>query len=328
MSQSRSFLSLGLSFAVTGVGTGLANIAIMALLTRWFPNVERGKATGISLGGNSAGIVLAGVLVPYFNRVGGFDGWRMGWTTLGLTGLASAVISGILLRNPPTELNLDPLDGASIATHGDQLAKKRGNRGVLARLSLLYLAFGMTSSVYGAFIVFSMVHEYGLSGAAAGFYWSWMGICSLVSGIAFGALSDRIGRRWGLAAVFGVSTAAYALAGLKLGHGALFISVVLFGFSIFGSVAIVTAAIGDYFEASAVAHALSLATTAFAIGQAAGPIAAGAIASSNGIFTRAYLIAALVTACAALFAFTLPAESRRSKATGNEDAASVVHAQS
>ena len=317
MGQSHDLFQLEASFMITGAGTGLANIAMMALLPRWFANDERGKATGIVLCGNSTGIIVAGILIPYFNRTFGIDGWRVGWTTLGLIGLAVAAISGVLLRNGPQELGLEPVYHAPMAAaDGAGAAKKRGDHGALARLSLLYLAFGITTSVYSAFIVFSMIHEYGLSGAAAGYYWSWMGICSFFSGVGFGSLSDRIGRRYGLAVVFGLYTAAYLLAGLKLGHAALFASVLIYGLSIFGSVAIVTAAVGDYFEASGVAHALSLATMIFAIGQTAGPIAAGVIASPKGLFTHAYLLSAFITAGAVLFAFTLPAKAKQ-RGTGD-----------
>jgi MFS family permease len=180
---------------------------------------------------------------------------------------------------------------------------------VLLRLSLLYLAFGVTSSIYGTFIVTSMIHEYGLSERTAGFYWSWVGLCSLFSGVGFGALSDRIGRGGGLAIVFTVHTLAYALAGLKLGTPGLIVSIILFGLSIFGAPAVVTAAIGDHFRAASVARALSIATLLFAVGQTAGPVLAAAIAGPRGIFTVAYLAAALLTAAAACFALTLPSNS-------------------
>jgi sugar phosphate permease len=319
MSQCHVFLSLTICFTITGVGTGLANIAMMALLTWWFSNDERGKATGVALCGNGVGIVLAGALIPHFNRVYGIDGWRAGWITLGLIGFAVAAISGMLLRNDPRELGLQPVGRVPVAVEGVHGAREMsGNHGVLARLGFLYMVVGVTSAIYGAFIVFSMIHEYGLSETTAGFYWSWMGICSLFSGVGFGALSDRIGRRYSLAVVFGVYTAAFALAGFKLGPGAVFVSVLLFGLSIFGSVAIVITAMGDYFEASKVAHALSFAFMISAVGQTVGPIAAGLIAGSKGVFTRAYLISALISVAAALFALTLPAVARREKTKDND----------
>jgi MFS family permease len=320
MSRCQGFILLLIFFALSGVGSGLANIPMMALTAPWYHSDQRGKATGIVICGNGLGIILAGSLVPRFNRIYGMQGWRAGWLTLGLIALAVAITAGLLLRNHPLDLGLKPLGRGPLAAQGpvQDLAqqraqsesgagKERSSRGVLVRLSLLYLAFGLTSSVYGTFIVTSMIHEYGLSERTAGFYWSWVGLCSLFSGVGFGTLSDRIGRNYGLAVVFGVHTVAYLLAGLKLGTPGLIVSIVLFGLSIFGAPAVVTAALGDHFSASTVARALSIATLLFAVGQTIGPVAAAAMAGPRGIFTVAYLAAALVTAAAALFALTLPA---------------------
>ena len=101
----------------------------------------------------------------------------------------------------------------------DQLvpSEHRGDGTLLLRLGLLYLAFGATFMVYGTFIVTTMVREYGFSEAKAGLYWSWAGFFSLFSGLAFGMISDRIGRKYGLALVFAVQSAAYLLAGVKPG---------------------------------------------------------------------------------------------------------------
>jgi sugar phosphate permease len=312
MSQSHSYPALLVCFTITGVGTGLANISVMALTAPWYYNDQRGKATGILLCGNGLGVMLAGLVVPQFNRVYGVNGWRAGWLTFGLIALVVACTSALLLRNHPREMDLEPLGTAPVATLEEPyLLPQQGNRGTLVRLSLLYMAFGITASIYSTFIVSSMIHEYGLNERTAGFYWSWLGLCSFFSGVGFGTLSDRIGRGPGMAAIFGVQTVAYLLAGLKLGPVGLIVSVVLFGFTIFGSPAVITAACGDYFGAS-MARGLSVATLIFAIGQTLGPVIAGWIAGPSGIFTRAYLIAAVVTAAAAVFALTLRKSDKKS----------------
>ena len=73
-------------------------------------------------------------------------------------------------------------------------------------MHIAYLAFGATFMIYGTFIVTTMINEYHLDAKVAGAYWSWVGGFSLFSGLAFGTLSDRIGRRRGLLAVFVVPT--------------------------------------------------------------------------------------------------------------------------
>jgi MFS family permease len=307
MSRSHSFAALFLLYALVGVGSGFANIPLMALVTYWFRSEQRGKAAGLVIGGNGAGIIVAGFLVPLLNRSLGAEGWRSGWLLLGLVALATAGAAAAFLRNHPAELGLEPVGrplppGAAALTPRE----RRGDGALLLRLGLLYLAFGATFMVYGTFIVTTMVREYGFSEAKAGLYWSWVGFFSLFSGVGFGALSDRIGRKRGLALVFAVQTAAYLLAGLRLGGAALVASIVLYGLAVFAIPAIMAATVGDYLGPARAATAFATVTIFFAGGQAAGPGGAGLIAQATGSFTAAYLLAALLTAAAALLAATLP----------------------
>lgn len=308
MSQSHSFAALFLLYTLVGVGGGFANIPLMALLTCWFRSEQRGKAAGLVIGGNGMGIIVAGFLVPLLNRSYGADGWRSGWLLLGLLSLAVAAAAALLLRNHPCELGLDPV-GRPLPASTDQLRprEQRGDGATLLRLGLLYLIFGATFMVYGTFIVTTMVNEYGFSEARAGLYWSWVGFFSLFSGVGFGALSDRIGRKRGLALVFTVQTAAYLLAGLKLGSAGLIASIVLYGLAVFAIPAIMAAAIGDYLGLSRAATAFATVTIFFALGQTIGPGGAGVLAKATGTFATAYLLSALLTTAAAVLAATLPA---------------------
>jgi MFS family permease len=151
-----------------------------------------------------------------------------------------------------------------------------------------------------------MVREYGFSEAKAGMYWSWAGFFSLFSGLFFGTLSDRIGRKHGLALVFAVQTAAYLLAGLKLGSTGLLLSIILYGSAVFAIPAIMAASAGDYLGLSRAATAFATITIFFAAGQTIGPGTAGMIAKASGSFTSAYLMAGAITAVAAVFALFLP----------------------
>jgi MFS family permease len=155
-----------------------------------------------------------------------------------------------------------------------------------------------------------MIKEYGFSEAKAGLYWSWIGFFSLFSGVGFGALSDRIGRRYGLALVFAVQTLAYTLAGLKLGEIGLLAAIVLYGTALFAIPSIMTAAVADYLGLPRAAAAFATVTLCFAIGQTLGPAGAGLLAEANGGFSGAYLVAALLTGAAVLGAALLPAPHR------------------
>jgi MFS family permease len=301
------FYTVAFLYTLVGLGGGFANIPLMALITYWFRSGQRGKAAGLAIGGNGAAIIFAGFLVPLLNRTFGASGWRYGWLVLGLITLAVSVCAVSLLRNDPAELGLEPV-GLAPAVSPD-LLKPREHRGdgfILLRLGLIYLAFGATFMVYGTFIVTTMVREFGFSEQQAGLYWSWVGFFSLFSGVGFGALSDRIGRRYGLALVYAVQTVAYLLAGLKPGSAGLIVSIVLYGSAVFAIPAIMAAAVGDYLGISRAATAFATVTIFFAVGQTIGPAGAGLIARASGSFTSAYLLASLLTAGAAIFAACLP----------------------
>lgn len=304
---SSGFLPILLLYALVGIGSGFTNIPLMALVTYWFRSEQRGKAAGLVIAGNGIGIILAGFLIPALNRSFGAAGWRSGWVVLGAICLGVAACAATLLRNHPSEMGLEPV-GKPMEPSPEQFIHRehKGDGKILLRLGLLYMVFGMTFMVYGTFIVTTMVKEYGLSEAKAGMYWSWVGLFSFFSGIGFGTLSDRIGRKRGLALVFAVQTSAYLLAGIKAGTGGLILSLILYGSAVFAIPAIMAAAVGEYLGLNRASSAFATVTIFFGIGQVVGPAGAGLIAKAAGAFTTPYLISGVLTACAACFALFLP----------------------
>jgi sugar phosphate permease len=307
MSQCNHFGVLFALFALAGFGSGLSTIPMLSLIAPWFSGTQRGRATGLVLCGNGFGISLAGCVVARLDRTFANHGWQIGWLLFGVICLLVSAIAGIFLRNHPEEMGLAPV-GECSGEAANRIPKNENCRSisVLVRLSTLFFIFGLASTIYGTFIVTSMIHEYGLSGYRAGVYWSLVGFFSIFSSICFGYLSDRIGRKYGIVLVFSVHAIAYALAGFKLGLSGLVVSVFLFGISIFGAPAVLTAAIGDSTNQSDIANAMAIANFLFALGQSLGPVAAVAAAGSRGVFTVSYLYAAIMAIVAALLALTLP----------------------
>ncbi|MGE5190517.1 MAG: MFS transporter [Gemmatimonadota bacterium] len=298
---------LGLYF-LTGVGSGLANVPMMVLVSHWFARETRGRAAGLMLVGNGVAIVFAGLLIPALGGVFGPDGWRAGWRILGGLSAAVAAAAWILLRDHPADLGLAPIGGwpAGVPPPPGAAPHAPAGRGTVAHLGVLYLIFGLTYMVYGTFIVTTMVAERGMAVATAGRFWSWVGIIGSVSGPLFGALSDRIGRKGGFMTVFAVQTACYGLAGLALGTWSVYASIVLYGMSAWAIPTIMAAAVGDYMGTAKAATAFSVITFFFAAGQTLGPGIAGVLARSSGTFNGSYLLAAAATALGILAAAALP----------------------
>jgi len=307
MARCNHFLPLLLLYTLTGVGSGLANIPMMVLISHWFHRERRGRAAGLMVIGNGSAIIFAGLLIPWLNQLYGVQGWRVSWLLLAGITVTIAVLIVWLVRNDPAQLGLEPIGRKTSFPEAELSRQEPANSGrILLSLGLLYLIFGATYMVYGTFIVTSMVEDYGFSETTAGQFWSWVGFFSLFSGILFGTLSDRIGRHRGLMVVFLVQTLAYLLAGAGLGPWALLISVALYGIAAWAIPAIMTAAIGDYLGVARAASAFSLITFFFAGGQTVGPALAGIIAERSGSFAPAFLLTAALTACAALLSRKIP----------------------
>ena len=302
-----SYLLILFLYTVVGIGSGLANIPVMVLVSYWFRREKRGWAAGLIVIGSGFAIIFSGFVIPYLNEIFGQSGWRVGWMLLALIVLMVAVIAAFLIRNDPAEKGLAPVGNTQELEYDPSASKgKFSSVQILTHLGVLYFIFGATYVIYGTFIVTTMVEEYAYAEVSAGLFWSWVGFFSLFSGTIFGLLSDKIGRKGGIMVVFSVQTLAYLLAGSRLGTMALFGSVVLYGVAVFALPAIMAAAVGDYLGKARAAAAFSIITFCFAIGQTLGPTIAGLVAEATGTFTSSYLASAVLTGFAVVWARFLP----------------------
>jgi MFS family permease len=297
------FVPVLVLYFLTGIGSGLANVPMMVLVSHWFTQEKRGRAAGLMLAWNGLAIIFAGMLVPALNRALGTDGWRTGWQVLGAISVVIAVTAGLLLRNSPSDLGLAPLGhGNTAGEHPLPSPPNSAGKGTMLHLGILYLIFGLTYMIYGTFIVTTMVAERGIPEVTAGRFWAWVGFFSLFSGPLFGTLSDRIGRKGGFMAVFAVQAVSYALASVDIGMWGLYLSIALYGIAAWSIPTIMTAAVGDYFGLVGAAAAFSIITFFFGAGQTLGPGLAGVVAKQTGSFSSSYLLAAAATGFAVLLA--------------------------
>ena len=301
-----------LPYVLTGVGSGLANIPMMALAAGWFAKKWRGRAAGCMLIGNGLGIVFSGLVIPLLNRQIGMYGWRTGWLVLGLIATVCGVIAALLLRNDPRRMGLLPMGADDQAVPDPQtenaaekVVRKAPERMKLVKIGLVYALFGASYAVYATFIVTALVDERGLGEQAAGLFWSYVGFWSLGSGPLSGFISDRFGRFPALAIVFGQFTAAYLCALSGLPDVFLYLSVSLFGLSIWGIPTIMIAAVGDMVGPARAASVFGFITIFFGGGQVLGPALAGYLADLSGLFDIAFLMCTGLTAVGAIASMRL-----------------------
>jgi MFS family permease len=287
-------------YSITGVGSGAANIPLMALISFWFAPSVRGTATGLVIGGNGLGIIFSGLLVPVVADVAGASGWRWAWIMLAAVSGLVAILAGVLLRDDPNAKGLAMIgnQGRSKPPPSSAQGFSGREKGVLTHLGAIYFLFGATYMVYGTFVVTTMIEELGMDAGAAGRFWAAVGFFGMFSGALFGRFSDAFSRRSGLMGAYVMQTIAYVLAGLAASKLPLYLSVGLYGLSVFSVPTIMAATVADRLGPARAAMGFAIITLFFAAGQVVGPIGAGRIADMTGGFSLGYLIAAGLTAFA------------------------------
>jgi len=227
-----------------------------------------------------------------------------------------AVAGYLLLRNRPSEKGLKPLgaDAGEPATGPRAKALQWGRvyrSGAVWHLGLVYVAFGFSYIIYMTFFAKRLIAEGGYAPGAAGRLFMTMGWFSLLCGI-WGMVSDVIGRKRALIIVYLIHTIAFSLFALWPAPPGFTLSAILFGLSAWSIPAIMAATCGDVLGPELAPAALGFITLFFGIGQAIGPIAAGAIADAVSSFSPTFLLAAGIALLGALGAFLLrPASLRR-----------------
>jgi len=297
VSRADSFITVAVIYTLTGVGSGASNVPMMALVASWFSTSQRGKAAGFVVIGSGFAILLSGKLIPYLNRIGAPDGWRISWLVLGIIVLFISFICFAVIRDTPEEMGLDPVGrrqraGAEIKPDLLDPAISVTKKDIY-HMGAIYFLFGYTYVIYATFIVTTLVQERGFSETTAGDFWSWVGFLSLFSGPVFGTLSDKLGRKAGLIMVFTIQMFAYLLVALPLPDKFLYLSIGCYGIVAWSIPSIMAALVGDYVGPQKTARVFGFITFIFAIGQIIGPALAGFLAEKYGSFSSSFLMAAL-----------------------------------
>lgn len=302
-------------YFLTGVGSALSNVPIMALISTWFPPTSRGRAAGLVVIGNGLGIIMSGYLVPKLTS-GGY-GWQMSWITLGCVASCSAAVCWLLIRNSPSRLEtVSSIKVSALSREESKTsasASEKRLKPIFIHCAAIYFLFGFTYVIYTTFFVTSLVQERGFSEQEAGYLWSWVGFLSLVSGPLFGTLSDRFGRKAGLVTVFSIQAAAYTMAISSLPEPFLYASIFCFGIVAWSVPSIMAALVGDTAGPQRAAAVFGFVTFVFGIGQMTGPFCAGALAEMTGGFTLSFSLATLLGLSAAILSSMLPGPNGREK---------------
>ena len=257
-----------------GIGGGAALTPVMGLLSAWFRLRDRGLAAGLAVTGSSISFIVAGVAVPILTGSNSDDGWRHSWQVFGAAILVIGVISMLLVRERPsepleTERRPDPPRTA--------WPVEAFKHPAVWTITVLAFTSGWSQNLFTTFFGLYLTQKNDVSLATAGQLVVLIGVLSIGSGVAWGWMSDKLGRGQAFAYSFAVQGAAFVLLGIAPGFVTFLISSALMGVTLRAAYTICAASSGDYVPVRFSAAAFALMTVGAELGGTVSPTIGGLV---------------------------------------------------
>ena len=285
-------LALAMQF-LTGLAAGGAVIPAVAHVAGSFEPRKRGLATGVIVGGFPLSMLISSLFLPVILRGMGAGAWRYGWMTLGVLVILMGLVNLWILRkrSPGTAPESPAAEPAkpAVPVNWGLVYKNR----IVWLMCVINITIGLAAGIYTTFFVAYLVDQRGLASSQAAQAWGLVGLMGTVSGLIWGYISDRLGRRFGLAACYYCYTAAIFILTFISIPGAEYASGLMGGLAFTGGMAVTVALLGDMVGRRLASAAFGLISLFFNAGQVISPSMAGIIIDSTGSFA-ASLIASTV----------------------------------
>ena len=280
---------------IGGVGIGLAYVVPISVCVKWFPD-KKGLITGLAVAGFGFGatiwVKLAG---SWFGgllnttNVFGLPGVQSVFVIYGIALAALVLLGSIVMVNPPEDFR--PAGWTPVTSeNGDHEGAVEFRARDMLRTSQFYLLWAvfMFAGIAGLMVIYSIklfgidaLEHKGIvdAGAITGTAMAWYAIFNGLGRIAWGSISDRLGRRSTIivmSALQGVTMLATYHIFISFGmvYGFIF-AAALIGFNYGGSFALFPAITADYFGNKNVGSNYGWMFTAYGVAGLAGPLLAG-----------------------------------------------------
>ena len=258
-----------------GIASGAALTPIMGVLAAWFRQRDRGLAAGLAASGGSITFIFAGIAIPILTGANWEDGWRHSWQLFGGIVLLVGVASLMFVRERPnepleTERRPDPPRTA--------WPIEAFKHPAVWLITLLAFTSGWSQNLFTTFFGLYLTQENGVSLATAGKLVILIGALSIGSGVAWGWMSDKLGRGQAFAYSFLVQAGAYVLLAVAPVFVSFLIASALIGFTLRAAYTICAASAGDYVPVRFTAAAFALISVGASLGSTVSPTIGGLLA--------------------------------------------------
>jgi predicted MFS family arabinose efflux permease len=266
-----------------GLSTAVAFVIGSSLAARL-----RAPLLPVYFAGVGIGVVVSGSVVPIALGHHGAAHWRLGWLLLGIASFAAVAVAALAARGVPG--------------HGTQPAATVSYAD-LRRLGPTFFAYALFGAGYVSYMTFviALLHLSQLAGWVPIAFWLVLGVSSAAAIGPWGRyLATARGGR-GSAAVSGVVLVGTLPILIHTGPVTALLSALIFGSSFMAGPTAVTAICRHVLHPPVWTACIAAMTTAFAVGQAIGPVASGLLSdSSSGLKAGLWLSPGLLAAAIAV----------------------------
>lgn len=297
-SLTTSLAQLYVSYGVVcGLSVGISYNCVISTIIRWFPDY-RGAVSGLLM----MGFGLGGLVLGFgASRLIEAIGWRAAFQILGAAMFFCNVVLGRLLR-PCPERHM-PAGAAASSSAGDDLGAESAWRETLRAPMFWLLWFWQISVISGGLAtvghIVPLAIEAGFRGDQAAYALGAFSVLNGVGRLAFGYLSDRLGRRRTMLAdsLLMIGAMALFLSGYAHAHYAgLLLTAMLAGVAYGGAMPQVSAAISLIFGSRNFGANFGLVSSGIVVAALAGPYLSGVSKTASGSYAAGFAFLLLLAA--------------------------------
>jgi nitrate/nitrite transporter NarK len=297
------------------LGVALSGVipAIPKLVSQWFPREKVGLATGICMAGFPVGDILAVGVTPYLAEA--VSGWRQVFQVYGVWALVLIFLWWKFARD----------ESKNVKTAAPTSSSIKRDFAKLLRLKEVWLLTGLyfcAGGCYDTMLLWlpDVLQGEGLNAFTASLIASMLPVGFLVSAIAVGAFSDRLGLRKPFVLVMGVvSGPVLYLAGTMLGTAA-YVMAFLAGLCTVGVLTLVLAVPAEMPRLSPfLSSAFGVISSVGNLGSFLLPTLVGQLRDVSGTFLLSMVVLAVVSEGMFALGLMLPETGRRGKLDAAQD---------
>ncbi len=275
--------------ALAGLGGGGIWLTAPVIASEGVPASRRGAALGTLTATMGAALIGVPIATAALRSIAADDAiWRPVW-------VAQAALSVVLLAALSVFVRARRTERVAGAGGFGRLFRIHGWKRAVAA----YMAFAYMTSSFANFLGRALEGDHEFSRTAATLMFSWMGAGSIVGALAFGRLSDRIGRPLTMATVMALSSGAAVVLATRAPGAAIIVAVVVFGAASFSFPSLTATFVSDHVSDRTFAAVLGSMTMFYGPASVIGPAASGWLADRTGSFSATYTVIAVLalTAC-------------------------------